>query len=112
VHTERGELDEALAAAREGLPMLVDGGFAWSHLDHLALRAALTGNLSDAARIVGFADAAFAGRRTARQPNEQRSYDRLQQLLRNGLPADALARLFGEGAALSEDNAVKLALGQ
>ena len=75
VHTERGELDEALAAAREGLPMLVEGGFAWSHLDHLALRAALAGKLADAARLAGFSDAAFAARKAPRQPNEARSRD-------------------------------------
>ena len=110
VHVERGELDEAIDAAREGLPMLVEGGFAWSHLDHLALRAALAGKLADAARIAGFSDAAFAIRKTARQPNEARSRDRLQRLLQERLAADHLARLYGEGAVLSEDGAVKLAL--
>ena len=110
VHTERGELDDALAAAREGLPLLVEGGFAWSHLDHLALRAALAGKLADAARVVGFADAAFEGRNIARQPNEARSRERLQRLLQEGLGPDVLARLTGEGAALTEESAVKLAL--
>ena len=110
VHTERGELDDALAAAREGLPMLVEGGFAWSHLDHLALRAALAGRLNEAARIAGFADSAFAGRKIARQPNEARSRERLERLLQQGLPRDALARLTAEGAALTEESAVRLAL--
>ena len=110
VHTQRGELDDALAAAREGLPMLVEGGFAWSHIDNLALRAALAGQLADAARLAGFADEAFAGRKIARQPNEARSREQLQQLLQQGLRHDALARLTGEGAALSEESAVRLAL--
>ena len=41
VYTERGELAEALAAAREGLPLCEEAGEAWITLDHLALRAAL-----------------------------------------------------------------------
>ena len=110
VHTERGEIDEALAAAREGLPLLIEGGFAWSHLDHLALRAALAGNLATAVRVAGFADSAFAEKKTARQPNEARLRDRLQVLLRAEYSPDDLARLLAEGAALSEDNACKLAL--
>jgi predicted ATPase len=110
VHTERGELDEALTAAREGLPMLVDGGFAWSHLDHLALRAALAGKFADAARLAGFSDVAYAARKAPRQPNEARSRDRMQGLLEKKLPAADLARLVAEGAALSEEAACKLAL--
>jgi len=109
-HTERGELDEALAAAREGLPMLVEGGFAWSHVDHLALRAALAGKLAEAARLAGFADSAFEGRKIARQPNEARSRERLQRLLQQGLARDGLSRLTGEGAALTGESAVRLAL--
>jgi predicted ATPase/class 3 adenylate cyclase len=110
VHTERGELEEALAAAREGLPFLMEGGFAWSHLDHLALRAGLAGKLANAVRIAGFADSAFAARKTARQPNEARLRDRLQVLLRREYAPDELARLLAEGATSSEDNACKLAL--
>ena len=110
VHVERGELEQALVTAREGLPMLVEGGFAWSHLDHLALRAGLAGSLAPAARIAGFSDAAYLEREMARQPNEARSRDRLQQLLLQGLSRDALARLFAEGADLSEESAVDLAL--
>ena len=112
VHTQRGELDEALTAAREGLPMLVEGGFAWSHLDHLALRAALAGKLADAARVAGFSDAAFANRKAPRQPNEARSRDRLQQMLEKELSHAELSRLSTEGAALSEEAACKLALGR
>jgi len=110
VCTERGELEDALTAAREGLPMLVEGGFAWSHLDHLALRAALAGKFADAARIAGFSDSAFASRKAPRQPNEARSRDRLQGVLEEKLSADELAKLSAEGAALSEEAACKLAL--
>ena len=110
VHTERGELDEALVAAREGLPLLKEGGFAWSHLDHLARRAALAGKLANAARVAGFADSAFASKKMARQPNEARARDRLQALLLEKYPADELARLLAEGATSSEDDACSLVL--
>lgn len=110
VHTERGEVDLALAAAREGLPLLKEGGFGWSHLDHLALRAALAGKLANAVRVAGYTDATFAAKKTARQPNEARSRNRLQEMLEKNYPADLLARLLAEGAQMSEDGAFGLAL--
>jgi len=110
VHTERGELDAALAAAREGLPLLLEGGFAWSHLDHLALRAALAGRFAPAARMAGYSDSTYASRKMARQPNEIRSRDRLQAMLQEKYAADELARLFAEGAKMTEDGACRLAL--
>ena len=98
VRTERGELDEALAAAREGLPLLHDAGMAWSVLDHLALRAALAGKVANAARIAGFADSICAAKESPRQPNEARARTRLQALLREKLATDELERLLAEGA--------------
>jgi predicted ATPase/class 3 adenylate cyclase len=110
VHTERGELDAALAAAREGLPLLLEGGFAWSHLDHLALRAALAGRFAPAARMAGYSDSTYASRKMARQPNEIRSRNRVQAMLQEKFAADELARLFAEGAKMTEDGACRLAL--
>jgi tetratricopeptide (TPR) repeat protein len=110
VHTERGDLDEALAAAREGLPLLKEGGFAWCQLDHLALHAALAGNVASAARVAGFADSTFAAKETSRQPNEARARDRLQALLRDKISPDEIERLLAEGAKMREDEACRLAL--
>ena len=110
MRTERGELDEALAAAREGLPLLQEAGIAWIALDHLALRAALAGKLANAARLAGYADSAHAAKEASRQPNEARARDRLQALLREKLAADELERLLAEGARMSEDEACRLAL--
>src|SRR3981081_726334 len=39
VHTERGEIQEALNVAREGLPLLKEAGWVWEFADHVALRA-------------------------------------------------------------------------
>jgi predicted ATPase/DNA-binding winged helix-turn-helix (wHTH) protein len=110
IHTERGELDEALADAREGLPLRKESGYTWGAMDHLALRAALAGETANAARIAGHADAAYAAKATPRQGNEARARSRVDALLRERLATDALERLLAEGAGLTEDEAVKLAL--
>jgi tetratricopeptide (TPR) repeat protein len=110
VRTERGEFDEALAAAREGLPLLQEADYAWNVLDHLALRAALAGKPANAARIAGYADSMHLAKESTRQPNEARAHERLQALLREKLEPDELERLFAEGAKLGEDDACRLAL--
>jgi predicted ATPase/DNA-binding winged helix-turn-helix (wHTH) protein len=110
IHTERGELDEALAAAREGLPLRKEDGYSWGAFDHLGLRAALAGKTASAARLAGYADAAYAAKATPRQANETRASDRLQTLLRKKYSVDELERLLAEGAAMNEDRACRLAL--
>jgi predicted ATPase/class 3 adenylate cyclase len=111
VLVERGNLDEALEVAREGLPLLKDAGYAWINIDQLALRAALGGRLTDAARLAGFADATIAKKKEAfRQTNEARARKRLEGLLNAGVAADELTRLLAEGAELEEDEAYRLAL--
>jgi hypothetical protein len=110
VHAERGELDEALEAAREALPLLRDQGNAWVLLDHVALRAAAAGKFRNAAQIAGYADAANAANETSRQPNEARARDRLQKILSGKLTHQELERLFVEGAKLSEDEVCRIAL--
>jgi tetratricopeptide (TPR) repeat protein len=110
IHTERGELDEALAAAREGLPLRKEDGYSWGAFDHLGLRAALAEKTASAARLAGYADAAYAAKATPRQANETRARDRLQTLLRERLSVDELERLLAEGAAMNEDDACRLAL--
>ncbi len=110
VHTERGELDDALAAAREGLPYMKRGGTAWINMDHLALRAALAGNWIAAARLAGYADHAYVAKKAARGPNELRARGRLETMLRERFTFDDLGRLFAEGAKTGEEEACRLAL--
>jgi predicted ATPase/class 3 adenylate cyclase len=113
VHVERGEYDEALTVAREGLPLLKDAGYAWINLDELALRLALVGKLADAARLAGFADATIARKKEAfRQTNEARARQRLERLLMAGLASQERERLLAEGARLGEEDAYRLALQQ
>jgi len=109
VHVERGELADALTAAREGLPLRRATDFIGA-MDHLALRAALAGNVATAARIAGYADAICAAKETSRQPNEARARDRLQALLCQSLSLAELKQLLADGAKLSEDEACRLAL--
>jgi tetratricopeptide (TPR) repeat protein len=110
VLTERGRLDEALDAAREGVPLLRETGYAWIFVDHLACRVALAGGLSDAARLAGFADAGFVAHRRTREPNEARARSRLDALLRERLDTAALGERIAEGAAMGADEAFAIAL--
>lgn len=108
--TARGELGEALVAAREGLPLRHEAGEAWFAMDHLALRAALAGKTAESARLAGFADGAHAAKDYARQPNEARARERVHALLGEKLSAGELESLLAAGAKMSEDDACRLAL--
>jgi len=107
---EKGELAEALATAREGLPLLNLSGNAWIHADHLALRAALANRFADAARMRGHADSRYAAKQALRHPNEARAHARLEALLHAHLTEADLERLLAEGAALTDDEACSMAL--
>jgi len=110
VLVERGEFDEALSAAREGLELRKAVGDISGALDHLALRAALVGRCTDAARVAGYIDAVFATRGIVRQVNEARARARLDTLLRDQLDDGERAQLIADGATMSEDDACRLAL--
>jgi len=110
VLTARGEVVDALAVARESVPMLSNSGNAWVFMHHLALRAALAGQLEHAARLSGYASAVFAAKECTLQQDDAHAHARLHALLREGLPTDRLERLLAEGAKLSEDEACRLAL--
>lgn len=73
VLTEQMQLDEALGAARVGLPLRLEAGYSCGALDHLALRAGLSGRAEDAARLAGCADATHAAKAAPRPPNEARA---------------------------------------
>jgi len=110
VLTEMGKLDEALVTAREGLPLVAEGGSAWIFSDSLALRAGLAGKLCAAARLAGFADHIFVVKQATRHPIDLRHRKKLHALLREKFAPDELEGLLAEGAKLSEDEACRLAL--
>jgi len=108
--TARGDLHEALMAAREAAPLLRDEGILFSLFDHLALRSALAGRITDAVLLAGHADEAHRQNGHARWPMGVRAVERLRTLLHDALPEDEITRLRVLGAALSEDQAMTLAL--
>jgi len=110
VHVERGEFDDALSAAKEGMPLCREAGQIWNKLDGLALRAASVGHVENAARLVGYIDAAFEQNQSPRQPNEVRARAQLQARLASEIAPDVLTKLLTEGARLDEDEACRLAL--
>jgi predicted ATPase/DNA-binding winged helix-turn-helix (wHTH) protein len=109
--TDLGEVDEALPLAREAAARDARAGMLWGRLDALALLAFKRGRMADAARALGRAEAAHALRKGRRELAEQRIRDQLEALLREALPADDLQRLLAEGAALSDEQAARIALG-
>lgn len=106
--TDRGDLEEALTVAREAIPLLRDDGP--PIFDHLALRAALAGKLREAARLIGYADSAHKASSRPREPIERRAAMRVSKILRAALSGKEVGRLKREGAALSEDQAISVAL--
>jgi tetratricopeptide (TPR) repeat protein len=110
VLTEQGELEQALAAARAGVPLVAEDGSAWIFSDSLALRLGLAGNVGAAARLAGYADRIFALKQATRHPIELKHRARVHALLREKLRAEEVEQLLAEGAELSEDEACRLAL--
>jgi tetratricopeptide (TPR) repeat protein len=101
-----GEIDEALATAREAAPLHAQRGTPlWIWLVSFAQIAYKEGRLSDAARAFGRAQAKYGS-----VPNSQRDRDRLRSLLERSLSNTELQRLLAEGAALTDEEAARIAL--
>jgi hypothetical protein len=109
--TRAGELAEAQQAAREGLPLLQRRGETYLQLDPFALLALKLGRPEDAARALGRSRAVIGTTSDARQVNEQRAHDDALAELQRAFAPDELERLFAEGAALSDDEAARRAVG-
>lgn len=115
-----GRYDEAEARAREALdiPSGYQGAanFAYA-LQHLAAVAALrpegtaehkSGAYRLAAQLIGYVDARLADLKSPQEYQEER--DRVAILLRDAIDVAQLARLTGDGARMTEDEATELAL--
>jgi predicted ATPase/DNA-binding winged helix-turn-helix (wHTH) protein len=112
VLSDQGAFSDALEAARESVRLMEQdaGNDAWNVMDYFALRAAYAGNLANAARITGYADACFLAKQASREPNEARTRASLQALLCERLAPSELENLLHEGARLSEREACRLAV--
>jgi predicted ATPase/DNA-binding winged helix-turn-helix (wHTH) protein len=109
-YTAQGDLAAALVMAREAAPLLRDHGTLFWLFDHLALCAALGGRLTDAALLRGYADAICLRFEYSRHPIENAAYVRLIGLLDEALSDAEQQRLSRFGSALSEAQALDLAL--
>jgi predicted ATPase len=107
------EVPEASAIAREAIRIAASADQETSvavSIEYLALALALHDDLSRAATLEGFADNAVRDMGFQREFTETTTHDRLRSLLTEKLAPDDLRRLLSEGAALSPEAAVALAL--
>ena len=113
LHSEAllGRVDAALAAGRTAYALLLREGDESRVYWGLALCAALKGRLPDAARIIGYAGAVRARAGIHPESHWTCISDRLEPLLDSALQPDELTRLRAEGAAMREEDVVRLMLG-
>jgi predicted ATPase/DNA-binding XRE family transcriptional regulator len=108
-----GDLDDACAQAREVIAMneRVDQPVHLTiAIDHLAVVAALRGDVRRAARLIGYADAMYHRLAYARQPVEQRGDEQARAVLAVRLSEEEAELLAAEGESLTRDEAVAEAL--
>ena len=107
------DLAGAVTAARESLGLRrgaePDDVYVGIAIEHLALVAAVRGDFARAARLEGYADAAFQLKGFEREFTETTTYERLTALLRESLSSDERAELVAEGASLTPEAAIALA---
>ncbi len=104
------ELDEALQTARASMVPLQRVGLLRTYADHFALLACKLGRYAAAAQLLGRADAGFAASGFAREASEQRAARMTMEALRSAVAVDELDRLLIEGAAMTDEAAVRMAL--
>lgn len=108
---EQGQIDEALAVTREGIPAMRESGFFVLNCDHFALRLAKAGHAGGAARLLGYTDAERIRCNNLRRGElEARARKRLLTILQETMSSADLERCLTEGAKLTEDEAAQLAL--
>lgn len=105
--------EQAASDARQALGMLretqnsYDIGIA---VQHLALIAALRGEVEHAGRLTGYVDSYFERSGIRREPTEKWCYDRIMSALRDRLAEKKISLLMHDGASLSERQAIDEAL--
>ena len=100
------QLDEALTAAREAVPLHAQQGTPmWVWLMMFARIACKQRRVSDAALAFGRAEAKYWD-----LPNHQRELDALRSQLAQSLPASEMGALLAQGATLSDEEAAHIAL--
>ena len=109
-----GDVDGASAEARAAIGLLAvqdpENAIVNFSIERLALVAALRGKLARAAVLEGYAEATIRRLGNRREATELLTCNEVGPLLREGIEPDEFARLTGEGAALSPEAALALAL--
>jgi predicted ATPase/class 3 adenylate cyclase len=108
-----GDLAEARSAAQDslrearslGLPL-----YLICDIEHLAVVGVQTGQVEQAARLLGHCDAWYQAQGITRQGTEEVGYNRVMALLTEALPEAARKRLLAEGAGWDESQAAAEAL--
>ena len=103
---------EARAIAQAGWPQAARFQMQPYWADYFALLAVLEGRAADAARLAGFADAAYVRNEDERQSNEIAAIERARTLTRAALGEAEAERLQAEGARCSDGEAAALAFGE
>ena len=113
-----GRYDEARACGQEALTLATDAQFAVLTafaLQHIAAVGILGSRrradgkndaTAQSARLLGFVDSRLEALTASREYTEQREYDEIMQVLRDGFDESELAALMAEGTDWDEDRAV------
>jgi hypothetical protein len=103
-----GDLANAEPAAREAFALATGLRHAHQTLFALSYVAAVAGerNAGEAARLVGYAEEGLRRAGWTRVSYDRAVVDRLEHKLKQQLTETELSRLFAEGAALSEEEAI------
>jgi hypothetical protein len=114
-HSAAGDLDAAAAVAAKAIramaPEDLDGVGVAISIGHLALVHAKRSQIQRAARLAGYTEAAYERHGFVPEANERRTLDALAARLDAEMPEDEIAGLKADGAALTPEAAIELALG-
>jgi tetratricopeptide (TPR) repeat protein len=113
VERQLGNLDEAEALAREALEIDVERGDYWAmpyKVSGLAAVATERGDFDRAAKLVGAAEAMMERERAEWPPDERPHYERMLTRLPRALGEDEFERVRAIGRAMSNEEAVDVAL--
>ena len=112
-HLLLGHVEQAESLVRSALPLAKRFGIAPNvavAIAHIATAAALRGEFVRAATLRGYSDRWYADRECARESTEVKTYALLMTALQASLSEEDLEAYAREGAALTEDEAISLAL--
>jgi predicted ATPase/DNA-binding winged helix-turn-helix (wHTH) protein len=101
-YLSKGDTEAARALARAGLPQAQRLGWLPYWADYLALLAALEDRPRAAARLLGYADAAYAAIATPREINETRAVERATARCLESLSRAAFEQRHRDGARLAD----------